>query len=232
MIGGASRHDAAERGGSSRRVDAHVDDLGAGEAGEHRGDHRVGAGVVDQPVAGGSRRLGDGRRAASRATATIQRRPVHSSSLRDSSPARPAAASSVQRELDLAVLEADDADRVLERMLQLEVALLAGKRDEIGEACRAAAVGCGAGAATARPRRGARRAAAPPPAGGKARPPSPPVGRDDGAGAARARGRRAVAERAQRLVGRRQVGGVGEADEHHVGGGERLRRLAWPPRCP
>ena len=29
----------------------------------------------------------------------------------------------------------------------------------------------------------------------------------------------------QRLVGRRQVGGMGDADEHHVGGGERLRRL-------
>ena len=174
---------------------------------------------------------------ASRATATIQRRPVHSSSFRDSSPASPEGASSVSAISIRPGSKRTDADGVLQRVLQLELALLAGERDQVLERSssddRARACGAVAGGIDGPLGRRARmRAAA---AGNASR-----RGRDDRAArrrcrwtTARRRGRRAVSfSTRQRLVRRRQVGGVGEADEHHVGGGERARRGLGSPRCP
>ena len=129
----------------------------------------------------------------------------------------------------LAGLEADEADDGLQIVLELQLAMLAGERHDIGEGIEPRRSARRAAPAAAGRRPGARATA--PAAPMRARRPSP-----DGDGRpapGRIRAAAAVAaERAQRLVGRRQVGGVGEAHDDHVGGGERARRPRASPRCP
>ena len=165
----------------------------------------------------------------SRETAIIQRVPVHASSFFDSSPARSGRGMLGERDLDLAGLEADEADDALQSMLELQLAMLAGERHDIGEGIEPGG------------RRGARRRLRP--GGGRgtgngaggAEAGTAAIAGDDeeaGAGPDSRCGTAVAAERAQRLVGGRQVGGVGEADDDHVGGGKRARRLRASRRCP
>ena len=126
-----------------------------------------------------------------------------------------------QRDLDPSGLEADDANEMLEGMLQLELA-----------------PGDGEGYHVLEPLDLLRRLGARPlarPGHGSRLPPARRRRRQDGRGHCPSRPvaatglpgrRRHHRERPHRLVGRRQVGGVRDADEHHVGGGERAWRGA------
>ena len=120
------------------RAHAHIDDLGAGETLHDRGDHRVGARVADEA------RLRASRRASamvgsppSRATAIIQRSPVHSSSFFDSAPAKPGGASSVSAISMRPRSKRTRRTAVSSACFSFRSRFVAGKRDDVGEGIEA-----------------------------------------------------------------------------------------------
>ena len=147
----------------------------------------------------------------------------------------------LERDLEPAVLAAHKPHVALERSLDLQVALLGCKRNQpsnlsitsAGASAAAAAAGSAAGAACGaaacaiaargpprvRPRSGpeARRCGCVPPPGVAVPPPPLPCG---------AAPLPPLSQRADRLVGRRQVGRIGDAHQHHLGRRDRpARRL-------
>ena len=159
------RRDIVAIGGGGIRRLAHVDDLGAGKARQHRLHQRIGThAVLEFGLARFVLRRGSTARPASAETVTIQRRPVHSPSLRDRSPTSVLAALGSMPDFEPAVLEAHEPHVAFQRALDREVALFRGKRDQILEASEAPAStgagsasraiglasGCAAGASAAR----------------------------------------------------------------------------------
>ena len=170
-------------------------------------------------------------------TTTIQRRPVHCENLRPRSPISTFDARRLERDLEPAVLEADQPHVALERGLGLQVAHLGGERDQILEAVDARAPagrrscpGCSHRRDDCSRRQRQRRArSAARKVGARLRRSTRAPGRRCGRRRAdvqfarRSRPRLAIVlgQPADDIVGRRQVGGVGEAHQHHFGGRER-----------
>ena len=221
------RRRSASTAASLARV-AHVDDLGAGEARQHRLHERVAGGVA----AGARARRPGAARAASRRRA--RRRAPRPSAGRSSRRARARGrwrrsrlAALGERELDPALLEAHEPHVAFERALERDLAPLAGERDHVLEAAQRAA------RAEARPRAAGARC-------GRHGSRAPHCRRSDGpaerAGAARSTRSAAAGapllEEAQSLVRRRQIGGVAEAHQRP----SRPRRAAAsrpaPPGSP
>ena len=150
---------------------AHFDDLGAGKSRQHLLHPRIGFGGALALVL---LRLRSASAAsavpASLDTITVQRRPVHCSSLRDRSLISVRARAALQRHLEPAVLDAHQPDIGFQRRLGQQVALFAGQRHQFGKARDPERRrGCGLRSATARSSAAAREASAPDRGGMRAR---------------------------------------------------------------
>ena len=132
---------------------AHVDDLGAGKALQHRLHQRIGAHAASSSAC---LRVGAATSASARPSREITDHPAPAGPVRRACAqivASDLGGASAQRDFEPAVLEAHQPHLALQRELHLDVALLGGERDQVrrsadGHAGRglAAAAGAPAGA--------------------------------------------------------------------------------------